>query len=205
MSTRYLRYLIPVVAVIVAYSGFRFGMWLFSRGSGLSPEDERWIDEYHGLAERTDQSRRLGLSVEPSKIVVRVGQPIIVKVRLVNKSKKSLVLNSWLRPYPDYLKSNQFPLKISVERNGEPLFCRGNPEVRPPHTRKDFFILEPGASKEINFDLTSRHGSIVWDFSEPGRYVVSVWYESYLTGRAIGVKAFTGKTNVARTAITVLP
>lgn len=198
-----MKYLIPFLAILVAFSGFEFGKWILGRRSGLSSEDEQWIDEYQGLAPRTDRSDQLFLSIEPSSAVVRVGQPIVLKVRITNKGSKPLVLNSWLEPYPACFKSNQFPLKVSVVRDGQELACRGNAELRPFHTKKDFFDLKPGESREVRFDLTSRKRSFVWDFARPGNYRVSVWYESYLTGRPIGVRAFTGKSNTATVNILV--
>ena len=203
---RNLKYIMLAVAVIaVGYAGLRFGGWLFNRPTGMKPEDVRWIDEYQGLGQRTGVSRELVISGEPSAMSVRARKPIRVRVRLTNRGRRTLILNSWLRPYPAYLESNQLPLKVSIAKDGRALTCRGNAEMLPPHTKTDFFRLGSGRSRDVTFDLATTRGSTVWDLTQPGEYDVRIWYETYLTGRSIGVKAWTGVTNAALVRITVHP
>ncbi len=203
---RTIKYALLVIALLaVGICGFKFGNWLLDKRYGSRAENIRWVDEYQGLGERSGTSTALRIQAEPSLLVVRSGKPMLITIRLVNRSQRCLTLNAWLEPYPAYFQSNQFPLKVVILKSGKPVQCKGNATILPPHTRKDFFQLEPGQTRVININFADGFRGGEWDFSEPGEYTVYLWYETYLTGRSIGLDAWTGRTNAVCVKVRVLP
>ncbi|MCL6519858.1 MAG: hypothetical protein K6T99_08500 [Armatimonadetes bacterium] len=197
--------LLILTFVAVGVGGFTFGNWLLDRwGGGSKAEEIRWVDEYQGLGERSGTSTALKIQAEPSSLTVRAGQPIRITIRLTNYSQRRLTLNAWLEPYPAYFRSNQFPLKVFILKSGKPIRFKGNATILPPHTKYDFFYLEPGATRSVNINLASGFRGGKWDFSEPGEYEVYLWYETYLTGRSIGLDAWTGRTNAVCVKIRII-
>lgn len=183
--------LILLVLVIAAASGVMTGRWVV-RGQD-SPEDLIRMDEYLGLGERTGLAGKLLLRAEPSEYTVNADVPIRIKLVLTNSGKRSLTLNSWFQPAPADLRSNQLPIKVKIFKEGNKLPYHGNALLLTPHTKKDFFTLGPGKSRDIYVDL--RSGSNTWDMASPGLYTAEIWYETYLTGKYVGVDAWTGMTN----------
>ena len=76
--------------------------------------------------------------------------------------------------------------------------------LRTAAQKQDFRKLGPGRSLDITVGDLSEPARIgVWDMSSPGVYNVEIWYETYLTGRYIGVHAWTGMTNHVVVQVTV--
>jgi len=184
--------LILAILAFAGVAGVLVGNSLAGRDS-VRDEAGR-IDEYQGLGERTGLTGELALAVEPMSLAVQTGQPITVNLNLTNTTRKKMILNGWLTPVPAELNSNQMPIQVQVSREGRKVGFQGNSILLPPHTEDDFFVLEPGKSKVVQVDL-SRTASGVWNVREPGDYAFEVWYETYLTGKYVGVKAWTGMTN----------
>lgn len=199
--------LIGVILLIAALAGVLAGSWLSSRWAARTAEaDElRRLDEYQGLAERSGIRKDLVLDVQPAVQTVDRGRPIRLTVRLTNRGERKLTVNSWLWAYPAGLGSNQLPLKMDVRRAGESVRYRGDAVVLPLHAKKDFFVLGPGEHKTTTIDLLNPGGRGHWEMSTPGTYQVAIWYETYLSGKWIGVKAWTGMTNPMVVQVVVRP
>lgn len=161
------------------------------------------MDEYTGLGDRTGIAGDLALFVQPMRLSIKPGQPVKVRLVLTNKGKRPMFLSKRLSPAPAAYESNQLPLKVTVTRNGLPVEYRGDPVLYPPHTKRDFFRLDPGRSRHLTVDLSAGPQGGRWDMSAPGEYVVEAWYETYLTGRYIGVNAWTGMSNHVVLQVTV--
>lgn len=193
-------YIMLLVAIVAGVSGLLVGSKLFDAGS--SNKEMQRVDEILGLGDRTGFVGDLGLSVEPLKLSVNSGDPLRVKLVLVNNGRKPVLLNGWLIPVDAGFDNNQYPLKVKILRNGRPVTVSGNELVAPPHRKNDFFRLNPGKKKTVTLDL-SKDGK--WRIETPGDYTVEIWYESYLTGKYSGVKAWTGMTNHVVVRTTVYP
>jgi hypothetical protein len=193
--------LIIAVLVIGGIGGVWTGNWLASRRP-----DPRQIqrDEYVGLGTRTGLVGDLSLSVHPVSVTIRSGEPIRVRLTLTNNGEKTILLNSWFTPAPAEFGNNQLPFKVKVTRNGAPVPYIGDAVLFPPHTKKDFLKLRPGEKRVVSVDLSRGPHGGRWDLSAPGNYTFEVWYETYLTGRYIGVKAWTGMTNHVIVNVVVL-
>lgn len=185
--------LILLVVLTALVGGILTGNWIAERHK--VPADRQRMDEYLGFGERTSLTGQVTLQVDPRSLSITAGQPAKVKLTLTNKGKSPVRLNDWLEPAPASLLSNQFPFKVNVTKDGRRVRYQGNYVLPLPHTRKDFFALSPGKSKDILVDLSVGAGNGRWDMSSPGIYTVEVWYETYLTGRYIDVDAWTGTTN----------
>lgn len=192
-----------LVLVAAGVGGVLVGDWWVDRRATL--EESRRVDEYQGLGERTGLTGELALLVEPMSLSVYPGQPVKVNLTLTNKGTRAIMLNGWFTPTQADLESNQLPFKVRVSKSGQRVRYLGSAVLFPPHTKKDFFRLRPGESKTIPMDLSRGAGDGRWDMSTPGVYTVEVWYETYLSGRYIGVKAWTGLTNHVIVQVTVIP
>ena len=166
----------------------------FSRRSATARDAAR-LDEYIGLGEHTAMTGELDLQVGSTTITTSSGKPAKVMLTLTNKTSRPMALNSWLAPAPETFQSNQLPIKVRITRNGKPVRFVGNSLLYPPHTKKDFFVLKPGKSKRFAVDVSRGPKEGAWDMAKPGAYTAEIWYETYLTGRYIGVHAWTGMTN----------
>jgi len=175
---------------IVATAGVKTGNWLFNIHK--APEGKDRIDEFLGLAQRTWPAKDLTLSVEPKNLTINAGEPIRFRITLSNPIDQTLMLNGWLTPEPSIFQSNQFPVKLNISKDGLAATYHGNAVVLPPHTNNDFFRLGPKQSKTIQLEVSKG-----WEMSASGLYTIEIWYETYLTGRYIGVNAWTGTTNRA--------
>lgn len=200
--------LAAAVIVIAAVAGLLAGNWVSARMDARAREQGKLaeIDEYQGLAQRFGITGDLTLQVEPASQTVLPGAPIKLTVRLTNRSKRRLMLNSWIEPYPAMLGSNQLPLKVDIRLRRQPVSYHGDSVIRSLHKKKDFVALRPGESKSTVIDLmkpTSGRGR--WDMSAPGTYEVALWYETYLSGKWAGVNAWTGMTNPYVVQVTVVP
>ena len=193
--------LVTVVVMIAAVLGVLAGR-LVSKRRAVADEARR-VDEYLGLGPRTGLTGDLELQVAPLSLTIRAGQPARIRLTLINRSNKPMLLNNWLSPVPSYFETNQYPIKVKMTFHGQLAPYRGGVVLMPPHARKDFFVLPPGASKEIEFDVSRGMGRESWDMSRPGVYHAEIWYETYLSGRYIGVRAWTGMTNHVVVPITV--
>jgi uncharacterized cupredoxin-like copper-binding protein len=183
---------IGVAAVAIAF-GMLFGNWVSNHRK--SSADLQRVDEYLGLGERTGLTGNITLQVDPCNLEVKAGEPAKVRLILKNEGHSRAYLNGWLDPTPANLGNNQFPIKVSITRDKEKIHYQGNFLLPPPHSNKDFFTLDPGKSREISVDLSRCAGNGRWEMFSPGIYTVEVWYETYLTGRYIGINAWTGTTN----------
>ena len=189
-------YILVLLALIAVGAG---GIWtgnrLADRRAAL--EDEIRMDEYLGLGTRTGLTTDVALLVDPLSLTVRPNQQVKVNLTLVNRGRRKVRLNGWLTPAPAGFESNQLPFKVIVTSNGRRVRYRGNAVLFPPHTKKDFFTLRPGERRVIPVDLSRGPNNGRWDISAPGDYTFEVWYETYLTGRYIGVRhgVLTGMTN----------
>lgn len=190
-----------LLAAIAGAGGVMTGNW-WAETRGGSEEDRR-LDEYLGLGERTGFTGDLQLRVEPVMLTVRPGDPIVVNLILVNEGDRTLVINKWFTPAPAHFDSNQLPFKVKVTSGTESVHYVGNAVLLPPHTKDDFVRLRPGERKEIPTDLSTGPQGGRWELTAPGVYLIEVWYETYLTGRYIGVKAWTGMTNHVVVQVTV--
>lgn len=193
--------LIAFVVIAAALGGIITGNWLLGRRAA-AVESAR-LDEYVGLGARTGLTGELDLQVIPRTLSVKSRQPATVQLVLTNKSAKPMVLNAWLNPAPASFQSNQIPFKVKITKNGRPVGYAGNAVLFPAHTKKDFLTLQPGQSKQIDFDLTRTVGDGKWQMFAPGVYAAEIWYETYLTGKYIGVHAWTGMTNHVVVRVTV--
>lgn len=191
-----------LVMILAAVAGIRTGNWIVHRRAVA--EEARRVDEYVGLGERTGLTGELELQVEPRSMTVAAGQPIKIEIALINRTPKTIRLNSWLSQAPAEFRSNQLPFKVIVTKAGKPVAFQGNIPLFPPHTKRDFRELGPGQSLPIEVADLSKSVKIgKWDMSSPGVYRVEIWYETYLTGRYIGVQAWTGMTNHVVVQVTV--
>jgi len=203
------RYLLVAAAVIVvaAVAGLLTGNWISARMDARAREREKLaeIDEYQGLAERSGITGELTLDVRPASQTVNAGAPIRLTVTLTNRSMRSLTLNSWIEPYPAMLGSNQLPLKVDIRLRRQPVSYHGDSVIRSPHKKKDFVALRPGESRSVVIDLMKpASGRGRWDMAAPGTYEVALWYETYLSGKYAGVRAWTGMTNPFVVQVTVV-
>jgi len=201
MSKR--NWLIIAGLVVTAVLGILAGNWWINKHA--SSDKFISMDEYVGLGQRTGLTGDVELLVQPISLTVESGQPVNVNLTLINRTKKTLIMNGWLDSTPSEFKNNQFPIKVICSRNGRGVPYRGNVMLLPPHKKKDFFKLRPGEQKIITADLSRGPGDGRWDIASPGMYTFEVWYETYLTGRYIGVNAWTGMTNHAIVQVTVVP
>jgi len=192
-----------LVMIVAAVTGIRTGNWIVHRRAVA--DEARRVDEYVGLGERTGLTGELELQVEPRSMTIAAGQPIKIELTLINKTPKTILLNSWFWEAPAEFRSNQLPFKVIVTRSGKTVGFRGNVPLFPPHTKRDFRELGPGQSLPIEVaDLSKTPRIGTWDMSSPGVYRVEIWYETYLTGRYIGVHAWTGMTNHVVVQVTVV-
>ncbi len=194
-----------MIVVIAAAAGLLVGNRVSTRMEQRAEEREKLahVDEYQGLAQRSGITGELLLDVQPPSQTVTPGSPIELTVKLTNRSKRRMMLNSWIEPYPALLTSNQLPLKIDIRYKRQRITYHGDAVLRPLHEKKDFLPLRPGESKSTVIDLSKPAGRGRWDMSAPGTYEVAVWYETYLSGKWIGVKAWTGMSNPVVVLVTV--
>ena len=199
--------LVLLVLVIAAAAGVFFGNRCADRWAQRRAATERLrrMDESVGLGPRTGLTGELELQVSSVKLAVYPGRPINIRLTLTNRTSKPMILNGWLTPAPVGLDSNQLPFKLVVSRAGQKVAFRGNAVLFPPHAKKDFFKLDPGQSREIPMELPRCPGIGGWDMSAPGDYSIEIWYETYLTGKYVGVDAWTGMTNHVVVQVTVYP
>jgi hypothetical protein len=194
--------------MITAVAGLLAGNWVSARMDAHAREQEKLaeIDEYQGLAQRSGITGDLALHVEPASQTVLLGAPINLTVRLTNRSKRRLMLNSWIEPYPAMLGSNQLPLKVDIRLQRQAVSYHGDSVILPLHKKSDFAPLNSGKSKSVVIDLMKpASGRGRWDMSAPGTYEVALWYETYLSGKWAGVNAWTGMTNPYVVQVTVVP
>lgn len=197
-AARKRRYGLVAVAVAVAAGmGLLAGNWAGDRLDRHASERERLaqVDEYQGLAQRVGITGEVVLDVHPASQTIAPGTPAVLTVRLTNRSRKRIFLNSWVEPYPALLASNQLPLKVDIRLNRERISYHGDAVVRALHEKEDFVALRPGESRTVTIDLAKPAGRGRWDMSTPGVYEVALWYETYLSGKWVGVNAWTGMTN----------
>ena len=195
--------LMLLVVVVAGVVGILAGDWLADTRAAL--EERRRVDEYLGLGEHTGLAGEVELLVDPMSTTVRAGEPVKVSLILKNKGDRTVTLNGWLAPAPADFESNQLPFKTIVSKSERKVAYHGNAILYPPHTKKDVFALPPGESKTIAMDVSRCADGGRWDMSSPGVYVVELWYETYLTGRYLGVNAWTGMTNHVIVRVTVEP
>ena len=190
-----------VIVIVAAVLGIKTARWITQRRAVA--EEGRRVDEYLGLGARTGMTGDLELQVNPLSLTIRSGQPAKVRLALINHTRKAMRLNSWLTPAPSFFDSNQFPFRIKMSAAGRAVTYNGGVSLPPPHTRKDFFVLRPGEARTIEMDVSHGPEGGVWDISRPGVYAAEIWYQTYVTGRWIGVNAWTGMTNHVIVRITV--
>lgn len=195
--------LILCVLAVAGVSAVLTGGWLADRRA--AQDEERRLDEHVGLGERTGMTGDLALHVDPLDLAISPGQDAGVNLTLTNKTSETMMLNAWFTPAPADFGSNQLPLKMIVSTSGRKVGFIGDPVLFPPHRKSDFIELQPGQSKVIPVELSRSAGMGRWDMSAPGDYTVELWYETYLTGRYIGVNAWTGMTNHVVVRVTVRP
>lgn len=193
--------LVIILLVIAAGAGILTGNWLSN--THKSSEDLAHLDEYIGVGKRTAIPGDLELTVNPVTLSVNHDDPIRVTLKLTNHSKQSMLLNNWFTPAPSDLRSNQMPFKVIVRGNGRNANYRGTMNILPPHKSGDFQTLDAGKSIDIPMELSQGSSAKGWDMSTPGLYSAEIWYETYLTGKYIGVNAWTGLTNHVVVQITV--
>lgn len=196
-------WIMVVVAAIAGIAGVMAGNWLTNRRA--VSEKGRQVDEFLGLGERTGLTGDLDLLATPLNLTIHPGEPIKVKLTLINKTTAPMTLNGWLTPAPADFRSNQLPFKVAVHQNNRKVRYIGDPILFPPHKKKDFFTLLPKETKVISPDLSLGAGGGKWNLSTHGVYTFEVWYETYLTGRYVGVHAWTGMTNHVVVHVTVVP
>jgi len=194
---------IAILLVAVGVGGIKVGNWLSHRNAVHS--EGRRVDEYEGLGERTGLTGEVILLVSPMSLAVQSGDRFSLNLTLTNKTSKNLLLNDWFTPQPAKFDSNQFPIKMVVRRSGREVEFFGQPTLLPPHTRKDFIALKPGQSTTFPVEVSAAGRGGRWDMAEPGNYSVEIWYETYLSGKYIGVKAWNGMTNHVVVQVTVRP
>ena len=195
--------LIAILLVAVGIGGVLVGNWL-SRRNAVREEGRR-VDEYEGLGDRTGLTGEVTLLVNPISLTVESGDKFSVSLTLTNKTSRTLLLNDWFTPAPAKFRSNQLPIKMVVRKSGKEVQFFGQPKLFPLHTKKDFMALEPGASKTFSIEVTTSGGAGRWDMAQPGVYTVEIWYETYLSGKYIGVKVWNGMTNHVVVQVTVRP
>lgn len=166
---------------------------------------QQQIDETLGLAQRTGITSELTLQVNPVRITAKSGDPMKISLTLGNTSKKPILLNGWLTPAPAFYESNQLPFKQAVTISGREIGYRGNIILYPPHKKSEFIRLDPGKTYTVNVDVTRGPDDGRWNISTPGTYTIELWYETYLTGKYSGVRAWTGMTNHIVVKATALP
>jgi hypothetical protein len=192
-----------LLLVLAASAGVVTGSWIAGRAP--NSKDLGQLDENVGLAPRTGLTGVLKLAVDPITFQVESGKPIRLRLKLVNSGTQQLALNKWFTPVPAELHSNQFPFKVIVTRDGQPMHYYGALAIPPPHKQDDFLTLSPGQAMDLDMDIYQGANRRGWDMSVPGDYKVEVWYETYLTGKYVGVNAWTGMTNHVVAQVTVSP
>lgn len=195
--------LVAVFLVAAGVGGIRAGNWL-SRRNAIREEGRR-VDEYQGLGERTGLTGEVTLQVNPISMTVESGDRFSVSLTLTNKTSRTLLLNNWLTPAPTQFQSNQLPVKMVIRKSGREVRFFGQPKLLPLHKKKDFTAFGPGKSRVFRVEMTAVGGTGRWDIAEPGVYSVEIWYETYLSGKYIGVKAWNGMTNHVVVQVTVRP
>ena len=195
--------LIAVILLAAGVGGILVGNRLSNRSA--IQEEGRRVDEYEGLGERTGLTGEVTLLVRPTSVTTESGDRFSVSLTLTNKTSGALLLNDWLTPAPAEFNSNQLPIKMIVSRSGHKVEFLGQPRLLPPHTRRDFIALKPGESKTFSVEVTTSGGMGRWEMAEPGDYSVEMWYETYLSGKYIGVKAWNGMTNHVIVKVAVRP
>jgi hypothetical protein len=185
------------ILLLAVFAGIYTGNRLSDRLSAKN--NQLYVDEYTGLGARTGLTGELKLSVTPMKLSARLGEPAQVEITITNRGKKSIRLNGWMKPLPSSFNSNQFPVRVLMKYEGRPMEHKGSLKVMPAHLKKDFLTLKPYESHSFTVDLTK----LGWNLSKPGAYSAEFWYETYLSGRYAGVKAWTGMTNHAIVQLTV--
>lgn len=194
---------VVLVLVVAIIAGIMVGNWISWKRS--SQDRLAVLDEYNGLGPRTGLTGDVSLTVTPVSMTIHYGEPVKVELVLTNRTNRTLLLNGWLTPIPATLGNNQYPIRVMVSTHGSSVQYTGNAILSPPHKAKDFFSLAPGASRKISVDLSLGAGGGRWNIGSPGVYHFDVWYQTYLTGRYIGVKAWTGMTNHVVVTATVVP
>ncbi|MHB1001530.1 MAG: hypothetical protein ACYC27_20000 [Armatimonadota bacterium] len=202
LSNKWRIVLLLIILVAAAIGGIFTGNKLSDMRA--NNEINRSVDETLGLAKRTGIISSLALNVKPASISAHSGTPAKVYLILTNKSNRPLILNKWLSPAPAAFGNNQLPIKQIVKKNGREVGYTGSVVLNPPLTDKDFFKLKAGESKSIGVDLLNGPHGGRWDMLSPGEYNVELWYETYFTGRYIGVNAWTGMTNHVVVKVKVL-
>ena len=199
--------LILLVLVIAGFAGVWAGNKLADKRAVANKQNNeaRRLDENLGLGQRTGLTGDLDLKAAPIKLTVDSGKPVKVVLTLTNKTRKLLMLNDWFTPAPADFKSNQLPFKVIVSKSGHKVPFLGNIALFPPHAKKDFLRLNAGKSKMITVELSNYHGIGRWDMTASGNYTIELWYETYLTGKYVGVNAWTGMTNHVILQVTVRP
>lgn len=199
--------LILLVLVIAGVAGVWTGNKLADKRAVTNKQNNeaRRLDEDLGLGQRSGLTGDLDLKVDQIKLTVDSGKPVKVVLTLTNKTRKLLMLNDWFTPAPADFKSNQLPFKVIVSKAGRKVPFLGNAIIYPPHTKKDFLKIEPGKSKSIPVELSRYPGIGRWDMTASGNYTIELWYETYLTGKYVGVNAWTGMTNHVIMQVTVRP
>ena len=195
--------LIAIILIAAGVGGILAGNWL-SRRNAIREEGRR-VDEYQGLGERTGLTGEVTLQVNPISMTVESGDRFSASLTLTNKTSRALLLNNWLTPAPARFQSNQLPVKMVVRKSGRGVRFFGQPKLLPLHAKKDFAALGPGKSKVFRVEMNTVGGMGRWDIAEPGVYSVEIWYETYLSGKYIGVKAWNGMTNHVVVQVTVRP
>ena len=195
--------LVAILLTAVGVAGILVGNWLTRRNAVQS--EGRRVDEYQGLGDQTGLTGEVTLLVNPISMTVKSGDRFDVGLTLTNKTSKTLLLNDWFTPQPAKFQSNQLPIKMVVRKSGREVEFLGQPRLLPLHTRKDFIALEPEKSKVFSVEVGTCGDTGRWDMAEPGNYTVEMWYETYLSGRYIGVKAWNGMTNHVVVQVTVRP
>ncbi|MHB1458534.1 MAG: hypothetical protein ACYC0V_16620 [Armatimonadota bacterium] len=195
--------MILVLAAVAILSGIFTDRWISSRQP--DPIRQQRLDETLGLAERTGITGELALQVNPVNLTAKSGDPINVRLTLKNNSKRNMTISKWLTPAPAAYENNQLPMKQIVKASNKPVGYRGNIVLFLSHKKKDFMRLTSGQSYSFDVDLTKGPDDGRWNMSTPGKYSVELWYETYLTGKYSGVRAWTGMTNHVVVKVTVLP
>lgn len=190
------------ITVTALLLGSRVGEWFSDRR--MNYESENRVDEYVGLGKRTGLTGQLTLDVTPREITVKSGDPIKVDVTFKNNSPNDILLSKELAPVPSYWDSSQFPLKLKITRNGKEITHSGNIVLLAEQDRNDFFTISGKQNKTVEVDLSQGPKGGKWNNTRPGTYRYEIWYETYRSGRAIGIKAWTGMTNHAVINVEVL-
>jgi len=182
-----------IVLAFGAAAGYMTGNWLANNRK--SAEDLARLDESVGIGKRTGIPGSVTASVSQTRMSVNSGSPVTIKLTLTNKGNEPTVLNKWFDPTPAAFHSNQFPIKVIVRLNGRDVDYRSTLEVMPPHTKNDFITLAPSQSIDVPLMIYPGRTGGGWNMAAPGSYTVEIWYETYLSGKYVGVNAWTGMTN----------